>query len=626
MRTMYSAVCFLLKRMRLHIKNMVLPAFLFMSYSLHAQPAPMDERAEDSLNNIVKSNTPDTNKVHAFYWLSRGTTLSNTNQSVEYGNAGLDLARKIKFPMGELECLEALSFSYAITSSFEKGFSTAYESIDLSKKYAPVRQIYGINMMGLLYQKLGDDNEALKWAQNAYYHPDIKQADHFTQWSAMFLLAQEHERMNHLDSAIHFALETLDYSKEYFPFQADYPMLILARVNSKLKKYDEAINYGTQALDASQKTDEVFFENEVQNELATIYFNDNKTDSANKYASLAMQGATQLKNYLVIENSSGLLSQLYEKKDPAKAYAFLKISNIAKDTVTNVEKTKQVKQLEIKEKQRVDDLHLAEKDAKDQVRFITTVALLASVLVISIILYRNNRNKQKANLALQDKNGKIERTVSELNTAQASLLARNAENELLLKEIHHRVKNNLEVVSSLLALQSNQIDDKNTKDAMLEGQNRVQSIGIVHQKLYQGKNLGAIEIKDYFINLSDSILDSFGANKRVQVECAMNALNVDIDTAVPLGLIVNELLTNTIKYAFPDGRSGKVQIKLEQKTNGVLEMQISDNGIGKEGAIKGTGFGGQLISLLTQQLGGTMKEENNNGTHIFFEFKSIKAA
>jgi two-component sensor histidine kinase len=564
--------------------------------------------------------------VHAFYSLSRGTTLSNISESLDFGNKGLDLARKIKFPIGELECLEALSFTYAITSSFEKGFSAAYESIDLSRKYAPIRAIYGINMMGLLYQKLGDDKEALKWAQDAYYHPDIKQADRFTQWSAVFLLAQEHERLNNLDSANHFALETLDYSKQYFPFQADYPMLVLARVNSKLKKYDEAVSYAKQALEASEKNNEAFFENEVQNELATIYFKDDQPDSAKKYASLALEGATQMKNFLVIANTSDLLSQLFEKNDPAKAYAFLKIATAANDTVRNVEKTKQVKQLEIKEKQRVDDLHLAEKSAKDKLRFNTSVGLFISALVIAIILYRNNRNKQKANLALQDKNDKIERTVSELNTAQASLLARNAENELLLKEIHHRVKNNLEVVSSLLALQSNQIDDENTKEAMLEGQNRVQSIGIVHQKLYQGKNLGAIEMKDYFINLSDSILDSFGANKRVQVECAMNALNVDIDTAVPLGLIVNELLTNTIKYAFPDGRNGKVQIKLEQKENGVLQMQISDNGVGKGGAIIGTGFGGQLISLLTQQLGGTMKEENDHGTHIFFEFKSVKAA
>jgi two-component sensor histidine kinase len=152
------------------------------------------------------------------------------------------------------------------------------------------------------------------------------------------------------------------------------------------------------------------------------------------------------------------------------------------------------------------------------------------------------------------------------------------------------------------------------------------SIGIVHQKLYQGENLGAIEMKDYFINLSESILDSFGAHKRVQVECTMNALNVDVETAVPLGLIVNELLTNTIKCAFPEGRSGKVQITLEQASNGSLRMLISDNGVGKSGTVKGTGFGGQLVSLLTQQLGGTMKEENDNGTHIFFEFKLAKAA
>ena len=341
---------------------------------------------------------------------------------------------------------------------------------------------------------------------------------------------------------------------------------------------------------------------------------------------MTLAGANKFKNYLVIMNSSRLLSELYEKTDPAKAYNFLKISAEAKDTITNIEKTKQVKQLEIKEKQRVEDLNLAEVYAKNQLRFNTAVALFVSALVISFVLYRNNRNKQKTNLALQDKNEKIENTVSALNKTQASLVARNAENELLLKEIHHRVKNNLEVVSSLLALQSSQIDDANTKEAMLASQNRVHSIGIVHQKLYQGENLGAIEMKDYFINLSESVLDSFDAHKRVQVECAMSKLNVDIDTAVPLGLIVNELLTNTIKYAFPEGRSGKVQIKLEQAANGNLQMLVSDNGVGKSGKITGTGFGGQLVSLLTQQLGGVMKEDNTNGTHISFEFTSTTAA
>jgi two-component system, sensor histidine kinase PdtaS len=182
------------------------------------------------------------------------------------------------------------------------------------------------------------------------------------------------------------------------------------------------------------------------------------------------------------------------------------------------------------------------------------------------------------------------------------------------------------VVSSLLALQSAQINDEQTKDAMQESQNRVQSIGIVHQKLYQGTNLGAIEMKDYFLNLSESILDSFGAEKRVTIECAMDKLDVDIDTAVPLGLIVNELLTNTLKYAFPEGQPGKVQIKLQKQKDGVLQLEVSDNGVGKSGITHGTGFGGQLVSLLTQQLSGTMKEVVKDGTKIYFEFKTGKAA
>ena len=337
---------------------LVLLAILLSAARLFAQPVRLEQAAIDSLKTIINGNTADTAKVHALYWLSRTTTLSNTGESVELANEGLDLARKIKFPIGQLECLEALSFSYAITSSFEKGFDAAYQSIDLSKKHAPVREVFGINMMGLLYQKLGDDKESLKWAQKAYYHPRRKQADHFTQWSAMFLLAQEHERLNNLDSSDHFATETRAYSKLYFPFQESWAMLILARINSKLKKYDEAVNFCKQILQTA-KGHEGFFENEVANELAQIYFNQGKTDSAQQYASATLAGATQFKNYLVIMNSSNLLSLIYEKTDPVKAYDFLKISTAAKDTVTNIEKTKQVKQLEIKEKQRIEDLNLA---------------------------------------------------------------------------------------------------------------------------------------------------------------------------------------------------------------------------------------------------------------------------
>jgi two-component system, sensor histidine kinase PdtaS len=293
-----------------------------------------------------------------------------------------------------------------------------------------------------------------------------------------------------------------------------------------------------------------------------------------------------------------------------KKYVAIKDSSFNKETLkklvsSQMQYESEKKEPEIKAGQERKDL-LAKEEIKRQLDIRNaSFAVLAAVLAFSIIaLYQRNklaREKKRSDQLLQDK-------------------------ELLLREIHHRVKNNLEVVSSLLALQSAQIDDTQTKDAMQESQNRVQSIGIVHQKLYQGTNLGAIEMKDYFINLSESILDSFGAEKRVTIECAMDKLDVDIDTAVPLGLIVNELLTNTLKYAFPQGQHGNVQIKLQKKAGGILQLEVSDNGVGKSGVIKGTGFGGQLVSLLTQQLNGSMREEVKDGTKIYFEFKTGKAA
>jgi two-component sensor histidine kinase len=291
-------------------------------------------------------------------------------------------------------------------------------------------------------------------------------------------------------------------------------------------------------------------------------------------------------------------------------FVVLRDSSFNKETLKKLVAAKMQYESGIKEEiakaaQDKKDFSIQEKMRRQRNVLISAFALLALVMLFSIVVFRQ-RNK-----------------IAKEKKRSDQLLT---QNELLLKEIHHRVKNNLEVVSSLLALQSAQIDDQLTKDAMLEGQNRVQSIGIVHQKLYQGTNLGAIEMKDYFINLSESILDSFGAEKRVSIECAMNELDVDIDTAVPLGLIVNELLTNTLKYAFPAGQHGNVVIKLEKRQDGVLQLQISDDGIGKSGITHGTGFGGQLVSLLTQQLSGSMREEIKDGTHIYFEFKPSKAA
>lgn len=203
----------------------------------------------------------------------------------------------------------------------------------------------------------------------------------------------------------------------------------------------------------------------------------------------------------------------------------------------------------------------------------------------------------------------------------------NQEKEFLLKEIHHRVKNNLEIVSSLLTLQSAEISDKKIVDAMENSQHRIQSMSMVHQKLYQENSLSSIEMKSYFFNLSNYIINVFGVQSRVEVLLEMEEIELDVDTAIPIGLIVNELLTNSMKYAFPEQASGSVVIAL-RKTGRQLFLNVTDNGIGatvNENETE-TGFGTKLVKLLTRQLDGEMHLVVENGTAVSFEFQYNKAA
>mgnify|MGYP005840840541 CR=1 FL=1 len=223
------------------------------------------------------------------------------------------------------------------------------------------------------------------------------------------------------------------------------------------------------------------------------------------------------------------------------------------------------------------------------------------------------------------KNQQLQVLNEDLAVTNQQLDQRNAQNELLLKEIHHRVKNNLDIVSSLLELQSSQTEDEAAQLVMRESQSRVRSMGILHQKLFRGNNLVAIEMKDYFQNLSENLLDTFNAAEKVEVAYEMEPLELDVDTALPIGLIVNEVMTNSLKYAFPKDRNGKINVSLQAKDEQHLHLSISDNGIGKlsNEVIKGSGFGTQLITLLTRQLKGTMEEENFNGTKMSFLLKRV---
>lgn len=185
------------------------------------------------------------------------------------------------------------------------------------------------------------------------------------------------------------------------------------------------------------------------------------------------------------------------------------------------------------------------------------------------------------------------------------LRRRNQEKEFLVKEIHHRVKNNLQVLSSLLHLQSRHIKNDAALDAVREGQNRVEAMGLLHQKLYMGDNLAAVEMREYLAGLGDILLDSFGIDDgRIRIVYEVPELRLDIDTAIPIGLIFNELMTNSLKYAFPAGQQGIIEIRLQQTAGGKLLLAVSDNGVGKHAVAAGTSFGTNLVEILSKKLKG----------------------
>lgn len=206
------------------------------------------------------------------------------------------------------------------------------------------------------------------------------------------------------------------------------------------------------------------------------------------------------------------------------------------------------------------------------------------------------------------------------------LRKRNEEKEFLIKEIHHRVKNNLQILSSLLHLQSRQISDDTALSAVREGQNRVDAMGLIHQKLYMGDRIAKVEMKDYLEQFGQNMLDSFGIEDgRVQLEYALQPMYLDVDTAIPLGLIINELVTNSFKYAFPNGNTGTVRIALWKNEENHLCLRVSDNGVGRANALKdekSTAFGTNLVQILSKKLKGTpeiLDQEQGYSTQIVFE-------
>lgn len=220
--------------------------------------------------------------------------------------------------------------------------------------------------------------------------------------------------------------------------------------------------------------------------------------------------------------------------------------------------------------------------------------------------------------------------ITDHRVAEDKLATSLHEKEILLREIHHRVKNNMQVVSSLLNLQSYKISDVAALESFRESQHRVKSMALLHEKLYQSENLSRIDFADYLGSLLDYLFSSFGSNaSHIHRHVDVQNLLLDLDTAIPCGLIVNELASNAIKYAFAGRKTGELSLKMAMEDDGQYHLRIRDDGIGLPKDLdwrKADSLGLQLVHMLAGQLGGTVEYHNGSGAefHVAFQERQHK--
>ncbi len=215
--------------------------------------------------------------------------------------------------------------------------------------------------------------------------------------------------------------------------------------------------------------------------------------------------------------------------------------------------------------------------------------------------------------------------ITDLRDAEKELKKSLEEKEMLLKEIYHRTKNNLMIISSLLNIQSKFIKDKESQEIFQESQDRARSMALIHERLYQSTDLKRIDFSDYVRTLSTELFHAYSDDTgRIKLIINLEEVFIDINNAIPLGLIINELITNSLKYAFPEGRDGEITLDFHKKED-LFELTVKDDGVGFPEDLNyrsTSSLGLQLVNSLTEQINGEVKLEGTNGTCFKITFKN----
>jgi len=535
-------------------------------------------------------------KVQLYADLAWEYIITENDSALFYAEKAFQFSTKNKYPLGKAIALETKGlYEEIVTGNYDLASTYYFDGIAIceANNLAYATSIY--HSLGVMFHTSDNYEKGLKYYRIAYNRA-LEEEDLILQKKCLINMGAINSSLQNYAKAQALLVESLTLNVRQ---ELDYSTYAnLGNLKIRQEKFEEAIPYLLKATE--QNLDNVDSEENLmylikakvalKDSIGLKPIIDRAIIHVNKISALRLKSNMTMSLYNYYKAFGDFETALKYQDDYLEMY--IKIKERQRDeTVYNLEATYQTEKTQ---------RELEKKQAAQKLLFIILGATAVLLFFVSFFLYKN---KKKNNLLNKQKRI-LETTVSE--------------KEVLLKEIHHRVKNNLQVVSSLLSLQQRQINDPLAQQAIQESRNRVKAMSLIHQNLYQDKNLVGVETNVYINKLVNSLVTNYKIEKKhIEINNEIDAITLDIDTIIPLGLIINELISNALKYAFKGVDSALLTISLKL-IDEVLVLRVSDNGIGlpHDFSIDNTtSLGYRLIKAFSQKLNATLKiEQLNKGT------------
>lgn len=506
-----------------------------------------------------------------------------------------------------------------------KHVKTAGDSLYLSPFYLKVAKQYSVT---------GSLDKAVEWNLKRLEHL-IKRKNHKLVFTVTLGIVSDMIRLGKKKEALDLILSKSKTIKPLSNGDKSSQLLALAMCYDAVDNKILAEKYCNELIQLTElriREKEATENSEADSFLAWFYLSIGQIEKAEKFfRKVTSKWPEQPSSTQLLYKSNFLFKLDSVKGNYLSAIKHLQTSKFINDSIFTTEKTKQMEELKVAyateqkdsliklNEQNIGLLTKEDQLQKSKLRQGAVIrnisfAVVGLLAIIMGLLYNRYRLKQRTNqkLELQQKE------IAKQNNSLQHLLN---EKEWLLKEIHHRVKNNLQIVMSLLNSQSAYINNDAALTAIHDSQHRVHAMSLIHQKLYNSENLSSINLSIYVRELVSYLSESFDTDRRIRFDLDIELLEMDVSQAVPLGLILNEAITNSIKYAFPENRKGVISISLAATEPDHYLLSISDNGIGiHDDFNKIDSLGMSLMKGLSEDLDGDFSIENNNGTVIKISF------